>query len=334
MTERRRTGRSHRVTVFSRQGHPARRDRRLCRAHARGSPARTKGSARPHQGRPSGAVRPRALEETRIDMITLAVADLERALDFCGDGLELESHRVLGTVFVGGDVNPAGAIATFELRDSPVLSLNPAATWLRTTGVPSGPPKAGEFSIGHAVASRVEIDTLLSQAKPPGPRSPPDRTTVPGGSTPATFAIPTDTCWRYSGTHVTAARRHGRVESRTSEVVKLFIGDNKALPRCSCEETLTARPRPSESPEWSPGFGSRSQSDNRYRQPTWLSDKRPPHRLSPRARRPLRTARASRWRDCGAVHVRARLGQAATQGKRSQRGPGEHGDRCGAISAQ
>jgi uncharacterized protein len=35
--------------------------------------------------------------EARIDIITLAVADLERALGFCRDGLGLESRGVIGT---------------------------------------------------------------------------------------------------------------------------------------------------------------------------------------------------------------------------------------------
>jgi catechol 2,3-dioxygenase-like lactoylglutathione lyase family enzyme len=58
--------------------------------------------------------------EARIDIITLAAADLERALGFYRDGLGLESRGVLGTEFAGDDVEPAGAIALFELEDKPV----------------------------------------------------------------------------------------------------------------------------------------------------------------------------------------------------------------------
>jgi hypothetical protein len=54
--------------------------------------------------------------KAKIDIITLAVADLERALDFYRDGLGLESCGIIGTEFVGDDANSAGAIATFELR--------------------------------------------------------------------------------------------------------------------------------------------------------------------------------------------------------------------------
>jgi catechol 2,3-dioxygenase-like lactoylglutathione lyase family enzyme len=53
--------------------------------------------------------------EPRIDVITLAVADLERALAFYREGLGLESRGVIGTEFVGDEVEPNGAIAMFRL---------------------------------------------------------------------------------------------------------------------------------------------------------------------------------------------------------------------------
>jgi catechol 2,3-dioxygenase-like lactoylglutathione lyase family enzyme len=60
--------------------------------------------------------------EARIDIITLAVADLERALWFYRDGLGLESRGVIGTEFAGDDVEPAGAIALFELPAAGVVA--------------------------------------------------------------------------------------------------------------------------------------------------------------------------------------------------------------------
>jgi catechol 2,3-dioxygenase-like lactoylglutathione lyase family enzyme len=106
--------------------------------------------------------------EARIDVITLAVADLERAHDFYRDGLGLESRGVIGTEFVGDDVNPAGAIALFELRNGLLLSLYPRSELAKDAKIPLGPPKAGEFSIGHAVASAAEVDALLGQAQAAG----------------------------------------------------------------------------------------------------------------------------------------------------------------------
>jgi catechol 2,3-dioxygenase-like lactoylglutathione lyase family enzyme len=106
--------------------------------------------------------------EARIDIITLAVADLERALDFYRDGLGWESRGVIGTEFAGDDIEPDGAIALFELRNGLFLSLYPRTELAKDAKVPLGPPKTGEFSIGHAVASKAEVDALLTQAEAAG----------------------------------------------------------------------------------------------------------------------------------------------------------------------
>jgi catechol 2,3-dioxygenase-like lactoylglutathione lyase family enzyme len=106
--------------------------------------------------------------DARIDVITLAVADLERALEFYRDGLGLESRGVIATEFAGDDVNPAGAIATFQLRDGLILALYPRTELAKDAKVPLGSPKTGEFSIGHAVASKGEVDALLAQAEAAG----------------------------------------------------------------------------------------------------------------------------------------------------------------------
>ena len=102
--------------------------------------------------------------EPRIDVITLAVADLERALAFYREGLRLESSGVIGTEFAGDDVNPAGAIAMFELPGGMILCLYPRTELAKDAKIPLGPPKTGEFSIGHAVSSKAEVDAVLAQA--------------------------------------------------------------------------------------------------------------------------------------------------------------------------
>ena len=106
--------------------------------------------------------------EARIDIITLAVADLERALGFYRDGLGLESRGVIGTEFVGDDVEPDGAIAMFELRGALILCLYPRTELAKDAKVALGPPKSGEFSIGHAVASKAEVDAVIAQAQAAG----------------------------------------------------------------------------------------------------------------------------------------------------------------------
>lgn len=104
----------------------------------------------------------------RIHIITLAVADLERALSFYRDGLGLESRGIIGTEFVGDDLNPDGAVALFELEDGLMLSLYPRTELAKDANVPLGPPKTGEFSIGHAVPGKADVDALLTRAQAAG----------------------------------------------------------------------------------------------------------------------------------------------------------------------
>jgi catechol 2,3-dioxygenase-like lactoylglutathione lyase family enzyme len=105
--------------------------------------------------------------EPRIDVITLAVSDLERALEFYRR-LGLESPGVVGTEFVGDDTNPSGSVAMFELRGGLLLSLYPRTELAKDAKVAVGPPRTGEFSIGHIVASKSDVDALLVQAEAAG----------------------------------------------------------------------------------------------------------------------------------------------------------------------
>ncbi len=106
--------------------------------------------------------------DARIDLITLAVADLDRALAFYRDGLGIQSRGVIGTEFAGDDVTPAGAIATFELDGGSILALYPRTELAKDANVALEPSKSGEFSIGQLVSSRAEVDALMSQAAAAG----------------------------------------------------------------------------------------------------------------------------------------------------------------------
>jgi hypothetical protein len=106
--------------------------------------------------------------EQRIDVITLAVSDLERGLAFYRDGLGLESPGVTATEYAGDDTNPAGAIVMFRLDGGLILSLYPRSELAKDAVVPPGPAQSGEFSLGHLVASRADVDALLAQAEAAG----------------------------------------------------------------------------------------------------------------------------------------------------------------------
>jgi uncharacterized protein len=65
-------------------------------------------------------------------------------------------------------LNPEGAIAIFQLEGGLMLTLYPRTELAKDARVPLEPPKPGEFSIGHLVASKDDVDALLAQAKAAG----------------------------------------------------------------------------------------------------------------------------------------------------------------------
>jgi uncharacterized protein len=105
--------------------------------------------------------------EPRIDVLTLAVNDLERALAFYR-ALGLESTGVIGTEFAGDDTTPAGAAAMFNLRGGLTLALYPRSELAKDANILLGPPAMDEFSIGHLVGSKAEVDALLAEAEAAG----------------------------------------------------------------------------------------------------------------------------------------------------------------------
>jgi catechol 2,3-dioxygenase-like lactoylglutathione lyase family enzyme len=105
--------------------------------------------------------------EPRIHVITLAVSDLDRALDFYR-ALGLESSGVIGTEFTGDDTNPSGRAAMFELEGGLMLALYPRTELAKDANVPFGPPRTGEFSIGQLVANKADVDALLAKAEAAG----------------------------------------------------------------------------------------------------------------------------------------------------------------------
>jgi uncharacterized protein len=132
--------------------------------------------------------------QSRIHVVTLAVADLARSLDFYRR-LGLESPGIIGTEFVADDTNPGGAAAMFELEGGLILSLYGRGDLAKDAGIREGAPSSGEFSLGHAVASREAVDALLDRAVAAGALSlgePHDR---PWGIYSAYFRDPDGHLW-------------------------------------------------------------------------------------------------------------------------------------------
>ena len=105
--------------------------------------------------------------EPRLDVITLAVADLERALGFYRR-LGFESNGIVGTEWVDEVTGASGAIAIFRLEGGLLLNLYRRADLAKDAAIPVGPPQSGEFSLAQLVRSRDEVDELLEKAAAAG----------------------------------------------------------------------------------------------------------------------------------------------------------------------
>jgi catechol 2,3-dioxygenase-like lactoylglutathione lyase family enzyme len=106
--------------------------------------------------------------EPRIDLITLAVSDLERSFEFYRDGLGLESCELIGAEYLGDELTPAGAAAMFKLAGGLMLMLYPRSELAKDANLAPGSAQSGEFSIGHMVSSRTDVDALLARAQDAG----------------------------------------------------------------------------------------------------------------------------------------------------------------------
>ena len=105
--------------------------------------------------------------EPRLDVITLAVADLELALAFYRR-LGLESNGIVGTALADEMTGANGAIAMFRLEGGLLLNLYPRADLAKDAAIPLGPPQSGEFSLAQLAGSRDEVDELLENAAAAG----------------------------------------------------------------------------------------------------------------------------------------------------------------------
>jgi catechol 2,3-dioxygenase-like lactoylglutathione lyase family enzyme len=97
-----------------------------------------------------------------ITLLTLGVDDLERALAFYRDGLGFSTQGIIGTQFENG------AVAFFDLQPGLKLALWPRQSLAADSGLPLQGPSSTEFSIGHNVASRQEVDAVMREAEQAG----------------------------------------------------------------------------------------------------------------------------------------------------------------------
>lgn len=133
--------------------------------------------------------------EPRIDVITLAVDDLDRALNFYRDGLGFESDGVVATDLHDDLSGAEGAIALFHLTGGLTLTVYPRSELAKDASVPFGSPRNSEFSIGQTVASREEVDALLARAARAGGSIPERPRNRPWGIYSGYFQDPDGHLW-------------------------------------------------------------------------------------------------------------------------------------------
>lgn len=98
----------------------------------------------------------------RITLLTLGVDDLEQAVRFYRDGLGLATEGIVGAEY------EHGAVAFFDLQAGLKMALWPRASIAHDTGLAVGPPSPTQFTIGHNVASKAEVDAVMAQASAAG----------------------------------------------------------------------------------------------------------------------------------------------------------------------
>ncbi|MTH79959.1 VOC family protein [Paracoccus aestuariivivens] len=100
--------------------------------------------------------------QPRISVLTLGVADLDRALAFYRDGLGLPTEGIVGREF------EHGAVAFFELAHGLRLAIWAQDDIAHDTGMPKQPVSSTSFTIGHNVRHREEVDQVMEAARRAG----------------------------------------------------------------------------------------------------------------------------------------------------------------------
>ncbi len=102
------------------------------------------------------------LMKPRISVLTIGVNDLDSAVKFYRDGLGLKTDGIVGEQF------QHGAVAFFDLQSGLRLALWPRASIAHDSGLAASPVSPTEFTIGHNVASKAEVDSVMAQARKAG----------------------------------------------------------------------------------------------------------------------------------------------------------------------
>lgn len=98
----------------------------------------------------------------RITVITLGVDDLEKSLKFYKEGLGFPTEGIIGNEF------EHGAVAFFNLQNGLKLAIWNRRDLAKEAKVSQTDVSPSEFTLGHNVGSKEEVDQLMEQAKQAG----------------------------------------------------------------------------------------------------------------------------------------------------------------------
>jgi uncharacterized protein len=97
-----------------------------------------------------------------INVITLAVEDLNQSLTFYRDGMGLETEGIFGTEF------EHGAVVFFHLRNALILALWPKTSLSAEANIPLSEIHSGGITLANNVRSKAEVDDVMAQAAQAG----------------------------------------------------------------------------------------------------------------------------------------------------------------------
>jgi catechol 2,3-dioxygenase-like lactoylglutathione lyase family enzyme len=98
----------------------------------------------------------------RINVLTIGVDNLEKSYEFYHNGLGLASKGIVGKEF------EHGAIAFFDLQNGMELAIYARKHLALDAAIPMSAPSPTEFSVGHNVRSKAEVDSVMDLAKKAG----------------------------------------------------------------------------------------------------------------------------------------------------------------------
>jgi hypothetical protein len=102
--------------------------------------------------------------EPRVNILTLGVDNLETSFKFYHEGLGLPSKGIVGKEFEHGEV------VFFDFPGGMKLAIYARKNLAWDAEIPEERRAATEFSIGHMVGSREEVDRVMDEAKNAGAR--------------------------------------------------------------------------------------------------------------------------------------------------------------------